>query len=128
MRRHRICVLVLVCCAGILGLGLRFGDGQGYSTPVVSPPGDRTNTSMARRTLEVQLKNRNTGRPQYYRWTLSIPEGGSVEIECHEWTNVSFFGSGLFGFPRNSFRRILPLDIESKGVAEPYDFAIHWRR
>lgn len=126
MKKHRIYVLVFVCVALVVGTGLRIGTGQGYSDPIVLPAGAKTNAAALQRTLEVRLTNRKTGRPQHYRWSLSMTPGGSVEIECHEWRLASFFGRPMFGWPRNSFRRVVLLDAEEEDVTGPYHFVIRW--
>jgi hypothetical protein len=125
MTKRRICAWVLVGAALVLAAGLRTGTGQGYSDPVVMP----ATPTLARspRILEVRLTNRKTGRPQSYQWSVSVPAGGSVEVECHEWTLVSFFGFSLPGLPKNSFRRVIPLDHPEEGMAGPYHFVIRWR-
>ena len=127
MKRRRAFVLFFSIVALVVAAGFRIGTGQGYSDPIVRPAGAKVDAATSQRMLEVQLKNRKTGRPQYYQWSLSVPPWGSVEIECHEWMHVRFFGFSLFGAPRNSFRRIILLDVAEDGVAGPYDYVIRWR-
>jgi hypothetical protein len=126
MKRRRIYFLVFVCGAVIVAAGLRTGTGQGYSDPIVLPREVKPEVARSQRTLQVHLTNQKTGRPQYYQWPLSVPEGGSVEIECHEWMLIRFFGFSMPGMPKNSFRRVIPLDNEQEGVAGPYHFVIRW--
>jgi hypothetical protein len=127
MKWRRIYVLAGCCIVVVAAAGLRIGTGQGYSDPIVLPAGAKADTAKLQRTLELRLTNRKTGRPQHYEWTLAVPSGGQVEIECHEWMRVHFFGIPLFGAPRNSFHRIISLDSVEDGVAEPYDYVIRWR-
>jgi hypothetical protein len=127
MKRRRIYGLLLGGIVIAASAGLRIDIGQGYSDPIVRPAGRKVDADASQRTLEVRLKNRNTGRPQYYEWSLSVPPHGSVEIECHEWMHVRLFGRALFGAPRNGFSRIIPLDVPDEGLAEPYDYVIRWR-
>jgi hypothetical protein len=127
MKKRRIYALVVGCIVVIAAAGLRIGIGQGNSDPIVLPAGAKASTALSQRTLEVRLTNRKTGRPQHYEWSLAVPSGGSVEIECHEWMHVHFFGVSMFGAPRNSFRRIVSLDSVEDGVAEPYDYVVRCR-
>jgi len=125
MKKRRIYAWVLVCAALVLAAGLRTSTGQGYSDPIVLPA--KPDVARSPRILEVRLTNQKTGRPQSYQWFLSVPVGGSVEVECHEWTLISFFGFSLSGMPKNSFHRVIPLDSSDEGVAGPYHFVIRWR-
>jgi len=125
MKKLRIYALALVCAALVLTAGLRTSTGQGYSNPIVLPA--KQEAAASPRVLEVRLTNQQTGRPQSYQWSLSVPAGGSVEVECHEWTLISFFGISLPGIPKNSFRRVIPLDRSEEGIAEPYRFVVRWR-
>ena len=127
MKRRRVYFLVFVALAVVVAVGIRTSTGQGYSDPVVSPKVKSSIAATPARTLEVRLTNRKTGRSQYYEWSLSVPPGGSVEIECHEWTFVRWFGVQMFGAPRNSFRRIVPHDAAEEGIADPYNCVIRWR-
>jgi hypothetical protein len=116
----------MVLFAVVLTIGIRIGVGQGYSDPIVRTE-LAANSAPQLRTLEVRLTNRTTGRSQYYEWSLPMPRGGSVEIECHEWRQVRWFGLPLFGAPQNSFRRVISLDAGEDGIAGPYHYAIRWR-
>jgi hypothetical protein len=127
MKRRRIYVLVFGCVVLVVASGIRVATGQGYSDPMIRPVRAKVAAATSQRTLEVRLENRRTGRPQYYHWSLSMPPHGSVEIECHEWTHVRLFGLQLFGVPRNSFHRMIQLDLADEGVAEPYHYIIRWR-
>lgn len=127
MKKRRIYLGGLACGALIVAVGLRTSTGQGYSAPIVLPREATAEVARMSRTLELRLTNRESGRPQFYRWSLSIPTGGSVEIECHEWIHVRFYGLSLPGMPRNSFHRIIPLDKSEEGVADPYHFTVRWR-
>src|SRR5687767_3723019 len=117
MKRRKVYLLVFVALAVVTAIGIRTSTGQGYSDPVVSPKVQSSVAAPPPRTLEVRLTNGKTGRSQYYEWSLSVPQGGSVEIECHEWMHVRCFGVQMFGAPRNSFRRIVPHDAAEEGVA-----------
>ena len=127
MKTRRIYVWVFIGVALVLTAGLRIGTGQGYSDPIVLPRDVKPDYARSQRILEVRLTNRKTGRPQTYQWSLSVPAGGSVEVECHEWTLIRFFSFSMPGMPKNSFRRIIPLDNSEEGVAEPYHFVVRWR-
>ena len=127
MKRRRVSIVAMVLFAVVLTIGIRIGVGQGYSDPIVHATQSAANSAAHLRTLEVRLTNRTTGRSQYYEWSLPMPLGGSVEIECHEWRQVRWFGLPLFGAPQNSFRRIISLDAGEDGIAGPYDYAIRWR-
>ena len=127
MKKRRICVLALACVGVVIAAGIRSSTGQGYSDPIVRPGGGKADSATSQRTLEVQLKNRKTGRPQHYQWSLSVPPSGLVEVECHEWMHVRLFGFQIFGAPRNSFHRTISRDVAEEGIAGPYDYVIRWR-
>jgi hypothetical protein len=126
MKKRGIYLCALSCGILVVAAGVRTGTGQGYSDPVVLPLEAPSNAVKSLRTLELQLVNRKTGRSQHHQWSLSIPEGGAVEIECHDWVLVEIYGFSLPGFPKNSFRRVIPLDRSEEGVAEPYRFVVRW--
>jgi hypothetical protein len=127
MKRRHIFLGAIICCALVIAAGLRIGIGQGYSGPIVLPREVQPDAVRSERTLEVRLTNQKTGRPQHHQWSLSVPKGGAVKIECHEWVVIDFYGFSMPGFPKNSFRRIIQLDSSEEGVAEPYHFVIRWR-
>ena len=127
MKKRGSYVVAFICFALAIAAGVHTRTGQGYSDPIVLPHETPANAVRLQRALDVRLTNKKTGRPQHYKWSLSISEGGAVEIECHEWVLIDLYGFSLPGFPKNSFRRIIPLDRSEEGVAEPYSFAISWR-
>lgn len=127
MKRRRIVLGAVLCCALVIAAGIRTGTGQGYSAPIVLPRGTQPDAVGSDRILEVRLTNQKTGRPQHHQWSLRVPSGGAVEIECHEWVLISLYGFSIPGFPKNTFRRIIPLDSSEEGVAGPYHFVISWR-
>ena len=126
MKKRRIYFGIIICSVLVIAAGVRTGTGQGYSNPVVLPREVSPDAVQSHRTLEVRLTNQKTGRPQHHQWFLSIPKGGAVEIECHEWVLIDVYGFSIPGVPKNSFRRIIPLDSSEEGMAEPYHFVIRW--
>ncbi len=109
--------------------GVRFETtGQGYSDPKILPVGGNASLPASNRRLEVRLTNRETGRPQFYQWSLSMPLGGAVEIECHEWRQMYFFGHPTVGWPRNSFLHTIVCDVEEEGIVGPYHFELRWKK
>jgi hypothetical protein len=126
MKQRRIAWEAFICCVLIVAAGIRTDTGQGYSNPTVLPREISPDVVRLPRTLEVRLINQKTGRPQHHQWSLSVPKGGAVEIECHEWVVIGVYGFSMPGIPKNSFRRIIPLDRSEEGVAGPYHFVIRW--
>ena len=126
MKKRGLPIGLFICLLLAVAAGLRTGTGQGYSDPIVLPRGAPATVVRSQRTLELRLTNQKTGRPQHYRWSLSVPKGGAVEIECHEWLFIELYGRSLPGIPKNSFHRTIPLDASGEGVAEPYRFTIAW--
>ena len=127
MKRRRIILGAVLCCTLVIAAGIRTGIGQGYSDPIVLPRAVQPDAVGSERILEVRLTNQKTGRPQHHQWSLRVPNGGAVEIECHEWVLIGLYGFSRPGFPKNSFRRIIPLGSSEEGVAGPYHFVISWR-
>jgi len=118
--------LGIVISVGACAAGLRTGTGQGYSQPVVVFPGKTAAVASSLRTLELRLTNKETGRPQLYKWRISAPPGSSVQVECHEWVTLTLYGRQVPGFPRNKFRRTIPADADEEGFVEPYHFVARW--
>ena len=127
MKGRRVILGAVLCLALVIAAGIRTGTGQGYSDPIVLPRSVQQAAVGSERILEVRLTNKKTGRPQHHQWSVLVPRGGAVEIECHEWVLLSLYGFSMPGFPTNSFRRIIPLDSVEEGVAGPYHFVISWR-
>lgn len=126
MRKRGLPIGLLIGLVLAVAAGLRTDTGQGYSDPIMLPRGAPATVVRSQRTLELRLIHQKTGRPQHYRWSLSVPKDGAVELECHEWLFIELYGRALPGIPKNSFRRVIPLDVAEEGVAEPYRFTIAW--
>ena len=124
--KWRYIFLGIAVSVGACAVGLRTGTGQGYSQPVVVFPDKAAAAASSLRTLELRLTNQDTGRPLSYKWQISAPPGGSVQIECHEWVTLTLYGREMPGFPRNKFRRTIPVDADEEGFVEPYHFVARW--
>ncbi len=124
LRRKYIILFGALCVAA----GLRIGTGQGYLAPSLTGPARLSSFAEANRALEVELTNRDSGRPQRYGWALWVSgTDGTVSLHCHEWKQVSIFGVSVFGLRWNEFHCVVRVDESIRGGDETYDYVISWR-
>ena len=123
-------LLFTVAAAIILAAGLRFSSGQGFQSPVASGGASVSSGDRADRLLTLQLRVRGSDRVLRFDWPVVVeatPTIPTITVKCHRWTNCSFFGVPLFGFPWSRFEQSFQVDRPDSGVSGAYDYNIEWK-